>query len=111
MPERYTPDQARALMAKHQGHQPESVVLDQCRSYLRTLGWMVVRMQQGMGCHKGLADLYCLHNGRSLWVECKATKGRQSDYQRAFEADVKGHGGEYIVVNSIDMLIDKLREV
>jgi Holliday junction resolvase len=109
MTEHLTAAEGRALMAKHQGHQPESIVLNQCRDYLRALGWLVVRMQQGMGSYRGIADLYCLRAGRSVWIECKATKGKQSEFQKTFEADVRRFGGEYMLVHSLDELIAKVR--
>ena len=39
---------------------PEAVILNQVRDYLQLNGWYVIRIQQGMGCHKGLSDLICL---------------------------------------------------
>jgi hypothetical protein len=108
MIEHMTTAQVRALKAKVI-IEPEAVVIDQVRQYLRATGWFVVRIQQGMGCHKGIADLYCLKDGRDVWVECKATKGKQSEYQKVFEADVLRNGGEYICVHSLDELIEKVR--
>ncbi len=72
------------------------------RSYLRLRGWLVIRQQQGLGSHKGIADLYCLKGGRSVWVEIKTATGRQSDAQKQFEADVLTFGGEYWLVRSVD---------
>jgi len=77
--------------------QPESYILSAVRDALRLQGWFVVRIQQGLGCHKGIADLCAMRDGRTLWVEVKTPSGRQSPYQVAFEADVKRAGGEYLV--------------
>jgi hypothetical protein len=108
MPEHMTTAQVRALKAKVV-IEPEAVVIDQCRQYLRATGWFVVRIQQGMGCHRGIADLYCLKDGRDVWVECKATKGKQSEYQKNFEHAIRVNGGEYFVAHSLDELIEKVR--
>ena len=69
-------------------------------------GWLVIRMQAGIGAHKGIADLYCLRAGRDVWLECKTTKGKQSGHQVKFQADVEAHGGEYCVVRSLEDAMD-----
>ncbi len=77
--------------------QPESYILAAVRDALRMQGWSVIRMQQGLGCHKGMADLCAMKDGRTLWVEVKTPTGRQSEHQKAFEAMVKACGGEYFM--------------
>jgi hypothetical protein len=88
--------------------QSEAVVLQQSRDYLRALGWFVLRIQQGMGCHKGVSDLVAIKGGRTVWIECKATKGKQSEYQRVFQEAVEDNGGDYWLVHSLDELIEQL---
>jgi len=100
--ERLTPQQAGRALAHGAGKQPESLVLKSVRAYLRQFGWYVVRIQQGMGCHKGVADLVATREGRTVWVEVKTPTGRQSDAQREFEREIKAHGGEYVVVRCVE---------
>lgn len=82
----------------------ETEILRSVRDVLRTCGWLVIRMQQSMGSYKGVADLYCIRDGRDVWLEIKKPKGTQSIYQVQFEIDIKAQGGEYYVIKSIDDL-------
>ena len=36
------------------------------------------------------------------WIECKATKGVQSDLQKSFQKHVEEHGHRYVVARSIE---------
>ena len=80
--------------------QPETVILRAVRRHLETDGWYVVRIQQGLGCVKGIADLVATKAGRTIWVEVKTATGKQSDYQLDFERAILAHGGEYVVARS-----------
>jgi Holliday junction resolvase len=91
------------------GHQLESEVLTQVRQMLRLFGWFVVRLQAGPLVHKGLSDLVAIRGGRTVWVECKSTRGKQSDHQKAFQADVEAAGGEYRVVRTVEEIADLRR--
>jgi len=100
--ERMTTAEARALMAKSEGHQPESVIVKQIRQYLRTLGWYVIRIQQGIGCHRGISDLIVVKDGRVVFLECKTAKGKMSEHQEKFRSEILGRGGEYVVCRSLE---------
>lgn len=102
MVERLSPEEVRRLLAKSEGHQPEKVVLDQVRQYLRTLGWYVMRIQQGIGCHRGISDLIVVKDGRVVFLECKTAKGKQSEHQRKFQAEVEARGGEYRIARCLE---------
>jgi Holliday junction resolvase len=86
--------------------QPESLILRAVRNFLVTGGWYVVRIQQGMGCHKGIADLVAMKDGRTVWCEIKTATGTQSEHQVEFETRVLAAGGEYIVARSVDDVTD-----
>jgi hypothetical protein len=86
--------------------QPETVILRAVRRHLETDGWYVLRIQQGLGCVKGIADLVAMKAGRTVWLEVKTATGKQSDYQVDFERAVLAHGGEYRVVRSVDGVAD-----
>ena len=88
--------------------QPESLILRAVRGHLERGGWYVVRIQQGLGCVKGIADLVAMKDGRTCWIEIKTPSGRQSDYQVAFERAIVAHGGQYRVVRSVDDVADLL---
>ncbi len=106
MPERVTLEEGRRLLATSQGHQPEKVVLDQVRQYLRALGWYVVRIQQGMGAHKGVSDLICVRDGHVVFVECKTAKGKQSEHQKTFQREIEQRGGEYRIARCLEDVVD-----
>ena len=82
----------------------ERGILQMIRDYLRLRGWFVVRMQQGLGCHRGLSDLIAVKQGRVLFVEVKAPKGQQSTYQVEFQREIEEHGGVYVLAKSIEDL-------
>ena len=81
--------------------QPESLILRQVRDYLRLCGWLVIRIQQGIGCHKGISDLVLIREGRTVWAEVKTERGHLSAFQEAFSKEVEAHGGEYVVIRSL----------
>jgi len=54
----------------------EGDILKQVRDYLRWRGWLVYRIQQGLGCHRGMSDLICVKDGRVLFLEIKASQVR-----------------------------------
>ena len=92
--------------------QPESLILRAVRAHLETDGWYVVRIQQGLGCVKGIADLVAMKAGRTVWLEIKTQTGTQSAYQVDFERKVTAHGGQYRVVRcvgDVEDLTDCLR--
>ncbi len=86
--------------------QPETAILRAVRRHLETDGWYVVRIQQGLGCVKGIADLVAMKAGRTVWVEIKTQTGTQSDHQVAFERAVVAHDGEYRVARCVDDVAD-----
>ena len=56
-----------------------------------------------MGLLSGVSDLcVMLPDGKTLWVEVKTPKGRQSEEQKAFEAAAKRLGHDYRVWRSLD---------
>jgi len=51
---------------------------------------------------KGMADILAFPEGRTLWIEVKAEKGKQSPFQKSFEAQVIEAGHTYIVARSVE---------
>ena len=82
----------------------ESEILTVVRDFLRLRGWFVIRNQQGLGSHLGMADLTAIKNGKVIFVEVKTPKGRLGEYQRKFKRDIEEHGGIYLVVRSVEEL-------
>lgn len=100
------PAEVARLVAHGKHQQPETAILRVVAGYLRATGWFVVRMQQGLGCHKGVADLVAMKGGRTIWVEIKTPKGRLSDWQDGFRQAVANSGCEYIVARCMEDVVD-----
>jgi hypothetical protein len=101
----------------------ESALKKTCKQYLSIKGWMTIHNLAGMGCYPGLADMTAIKEGRVLWIEYKSpggpvrqktipgvkakyqARGKQSEYQKKFQADIEAHGGEYLLVYSVEDLI------
>jgi hypothetical protein len=45
-----------------------------------------------------------------LWIECKSDTGKQSDDQKAFQAQVEAAGHSYLLAHSSDDLLAWLKE-
>jgi Holliday junction resolvase len=84
----------------------ESEIQAAIKQYLQLKGWFVVKIHQSLGSYKGIADLSCTKDGRHVWVEVKTAKGKLSEHQQRFGADVEYHGGEYRVARSVDDVMD-----
>ena len=50
----------------------------------------------------GTADISATVAGRSIKIEIKIGKDRQSDVQRKYQADVERSGGVYLIVKTLD---------
>ena len=65
---------------------------------------------------KGMADVLALAplEGTSacytIWVEAKAPGGKQSEAQKAFQAEVEAEGHVYLLVDDVQQLADWLKE-
>ena len=100
---------------------PETALKNQVRQYLRFKGWFCFHLLQGLGCYPGLSDMAAIKAGRVLWIEVKApgsagqksipgmgkkqSRGRQSECQARFQSDLEAHGGEYVLVWSLEDLM------
>lgn len=82
----------------------ETDIRRQIQDYLRIRGWFVFYILQGLGAYKGIPDLIAVKNGRVLFIELKTPRGRQSEYQRKFQADLEAAGGEYVLCRGVDDL-------
>jgi hypothetical protein len=98
---------ALALMAKVEADPLEADIKKDIRWYMEMTDWFVIPIFQGakgIPAHikKGISDWICVKHGRVVFTEIKRAKGKQSEHQIDFEAEVKAHGGEYVVLRSIE---------
>ena len=80
----------------------ETVILQQIRKVLQWHGFYCIRIQQGLGCHKGLSDLIAVKAGHTYFIEVKKPKGKLSEHQERFKAEIEDRGGKYLVMRSAD---------
>ena len=85
----------------------ETDIRRQGRDYLRIKGWFVFYVLQGLGAYRGIPDLIAVRDGRVLFIELKTARGRQSDHQKKFQADLEAAGGEYILCRGADDLLKR----
>ena len=85
---------------------PETAIKKMVKQYLQIKGWFIFPLLAGLGAYRGIADFYIIKDGRGIWLEIKTERGKQSDHQVKFQADIESHGGEYMVCRDIQELID-----
>jgi hypothetical protein len=85
---------------------PEGAIKQAVRQYLGFKGYRVYNIASGAFAHKGISDLIALKDGRTLFIEIKAPKGKQSVYQAQFQEEVEGAGCIYLLVNNFDVFME-----
>ena len=56
----------------------------------------------------GIADILILKNGKYVWIEFKRPGNKQQENQIEFQNAIKNRGGIYIIIRSLDELMDFL---
>jgi Holliday junction resolvase len=82
----------------------ETDIRRQVTDYLQLRQYFCFYVLQGLGAYKGIPDLIAVKNGRVLFIELKTPRGRQSDYQRKFQANLEAAGGDYVLCRGVDDL-------
>ena len=82
----------------------ETDIRRQVRDYLQLRQYFCFYVLQGLGAYKGIPDLIAVRDGRVIFIELKTARGRQSDYQKKFQADLEAAGGEYVLCRGIEDL-------
>ena len=88
----------------------ETLILHNIRQVLRWHGFYVIRIQQGLGCHKGISDLIAVREGQVYFVEIKKPSGKLSDYQEKFRQEIERRHGKYIVLKSVEEAEEFIRQ-
>ena len=68
------------------------------------------KRMKGTGTLAGVSDLIFLHNGKTIFIEVKTDKGKQTDYQKDFQLKVEKQGHLYVVVRSVDDCLKRFVE-
>ncbi len=98
---------------------PEGTFQDAVIKYLRWHNWKVLRLNSGVqwsketnmpfrsyvfcetGGSSGAPDLFAFKQYRTILLECKSLKGRQSESQKEFERIIQ-NDAEYYVIKNLD---------
>ena len=109
------------MMDKIVFEQKEAEVQRACLDWLKVKGYFAWRSNNtgtynaksgGYFFHgvKGVPDICCVHRGRFIGIECKATKGKQSAAQVEFQKALEKAGGKYILARSLAALIEEIED-
>jgi len=79
---------------------PETAIKKQIKDYLNLYGWFCFPVLQGLGAMKGISDIIACKGGKTLFIEVKTQKGKQSVYQKHFQHCIEQAGGIYVLARS-----------
>jgi hypothetical protein len=106
-------DLQRAVVTALRFALPRTAIIHHCANEVAEAGPRGAKRQAilvGMGVHKGFPDLMVICDGRILFLELKAPKGRPSPEQEAFRAAVMAQGFGWALVRSIDDALGALAD-
>ena len=115
MTRRNTPkaDLQRAVVQAIRFALPRTAIIHHCANEVTEAGPRGAKRQAilvGMGVHAGFTDLMVLHDGRVLFFELKAPKGRLRPDQEAFRDAVLAQGLGWALVRSLDDALGALAD-
>lgn len=115
MKRRGTPeaDLQRAVVRALRQILPHNAIVHHCANEVTEPGPRGAKRQAilvGMGVHAGFADLMILCDGRVLFLELKAPKGRLRPSQEAFRDAVMAQGFGWALVRSLDDALTALAD-
>ena len=115
MNRRSTPeaDAQRAIVQALRFALPRDAIVHHCANEVTEAGPRGAKRQAilvGMGVHAGFADLMILCDGRALFLELKAPKGRLRPDQEAFRDAVLAQGFGWALVRSLDDALSALAD-
>jgi hypothetical protein len=115
MTRRRTPeaDLQRAVVQALRFALPRTAIIHHCANEVTEAGPRGARRQAilvGMGVHAGFADLMVLCEGRVLFLELKAPKGRLRPVQEEFRDAVLAQGFGWALVRSLDDALGALAD-
>jgi Holliday junction resolvase-like predicted endonuclease len=84
----------------------EADLKKQVKQYLQLKQWFVFHVQQSALSYKGICDLIAIKDAKVLFIELKTEKGILSRWQQKFSDDICSHGGEYVVVRSLEDMME-----
>lgn len=76
-----------------------------------TKSWSVKARNAKQGLRPGLPDMFLIVDGTPLWIEFKAAKGRLSDFQKWWIAELEGAEQFVRVCRSVDEAVDAVNKL
>ena len=61
------------------------------------------------GQNKGIADIMMTASGKTIWIEVKVGRDRQSEVQKDFENNIKNSGGEYWIIKTFEQFYSLMK--
>ena len=115
MTRRHTPeaDLQRAVVQTLRLILPRTAIIHHCANEVTEAGPRGAKRQAilvGMGVHAGFADLMVLCDGRVLFLELKAPKGKLRPSQEVFRDAVLAQGFGWALVRSLDDALSALAD-
>lgn len=115
MTRRGTPeaDLQRAVVRALRFALPRTAIIHHCANEVTESGPRGAKRQAilvGMGVHAGFADLMVICEGRVLFLELKAPKGRLRPDQEGFRDAVLAQGFGWVLVRSLDDALGALAD-
>ena len=98
-------DLQRAVVQALRFALPRTAIIHHCANEVTESGPRGAKRQAilvGMGVHAGFADLMVICEGRVLFLELKAPKGRLRPDQEGFRDAVLAQGFSWVLVRSLD---------
>jgi hypothetical protein len=71
---------------------------------LKEYKWFPRHIYQGKQSYKGVPDILATKDGKTVEIELKVGKNKQSEHQIKYQADLEAHGGTYLLIRDIDEL-------
>jgi Holliday junction resolvase len=89
---------------------PETALKKAIKQILTNCGWFNHSILQSMGAYPGIPDILAIKDGRTVMIEAKSPKGKQSEHQVEYQRRYEQAGGTYLLIDNIDTLIEWLQE-
>ena len=84
----------------------ETDIKSAVKDYLAIKGIFSYPVLQGLGAYRGLPDRVMHFKGRVVYLEIKKPKGKLSPHQGAFEIQCMDDMIEYLVIRSLDDIMN-----
>jgi len=86
----------------------EKTIQSQILNRLKNSGWFAFKTI--ISNKAGMPDIYCVRQGRHVWIEVKQANGRTSPIQDHIHNELKQQGAEVYIIKSLEELDNVLND-